>query len=109
MQVENPTEILLQDRKITKLGNLAPLSSLRRLDVSFNELTSLKGIEELPQLRHLSAYCCRLTDIDMLAGYVQIHCCEFFEVNIEQDEENGDAHASTERNIELLSGLFLFQ
>ena len=37
--------------------------TIRKLDVSFNEFKTLRGIDHFPRLRQLNAYCNRLTDI----------------------------------------------
>jgi Leucine-rich repeat (LRR) protein len=43
------------------------MKSIRRLDVSFNLITSLRNISaQFPQLRHLSAYCCQIESVDDL-------------------------------------------
>ena len=61
---EAPNECIVQGQNISEIGQLSDnYSSLRRLDISFNALKSLKGIEQFPRLRDLSAYCCRLDDV----------------------------------------------
>lgn len=61
---EAPNEIIVQGQNISGIQSLkGNYSSVRRLDISFNALRSLKGIEQFPRLRQLSAYCYRLDDV----------------------------------------------
>lgn len=61
---EAPNEVIVQGQSISDIQSLkGNYSSVRRLDISFNALRSLKGIEQFPRLRELSAYCCRLDDV----------------------------------------------
>ena len=64
---ENPNEILAQCQQIGSIGDLSDIPHLRKLDLSFNELVSLNGLDKLPRLKNLSAYCCRIHDIEALA------------------------------------------
>jgi hypothetical protein len=66
LKEEFPNELLAQGQKISAIGDLGALSALRKLDVSFNDLSSLDGLDKLPKLRELNAYCCRITDIEGL-------------------------------------------
>mmetsp|Transcript_14481 Transcript_14481/g.21790 ORF Transcript_14481/g.21790 Transcript_14481/m.21790 type:complete len:937 (+) Transcript_14481:98-2908(+) len=65
---ETPSEVFCQEQGITAIGDLSEVLSLRKVDVSFNPISSLNRIEQLNQIRHLSAYCCRITDIECLCG-----------------------------------------
>jgi Leucine-rich repeat (LRR) protein len=65
---ESPSELFAQEQGITAVGELGEVTSLRKVDISFNPISSLDKIQQLNQLRHLSAYCCRLQDIECLAG-----------------------------------------
>lgn len=67
---DNPSEILCQQQKITEIGDLSEVLSLRKVDLSFNPLSSLQNLEQLNQLRHLTAYCCHITDINCLCGSI---------------------------------------
>jgi pantothenate kinase len=67
---ENPSEVICQRQEITGIGDLKDVLSLRKINMSFNPISTLKGIDQLKELRHLSAYCCRLTNVDDLSGYV---------------------------------------
>lgn len=40
---------------------------MRKLTISFNALTSLRGLDQLVQLRQLSAYCCGLSNFEDLS------------------------------------------
>lgn len=63
LRTEAPNELIIQGKEIETIGNLSDLSTLRKLDLSFNNLRSIEGVEKLPQLRYLAAYSCRLTNI----------------------------------------------
>lgn len=73
---ENPSEVICQRQAITGVGNLKEVLSLRKVNLSFNPISSLKGIDQLKELRHLSAYCCRITNIDHL-GYNYLQWSSF--------------------------------
>ena len=61
---EAPNELNIQGRNISGIDILKKsYSSWRRLDISFNSIKSLEGVEQFPRLRQLSAYCCRLDNI----------------------------------------------
>lgn len=68
MRKEAPNELIIQGQQIDSLGDLVEISSLRKLDISFNHIKTLNGIEKLPQLRQLHAYCCRIQNIDNIAS-----------------------------------------
>lgn len=57
-------EVLAQHRGIVGLGDLSAHPLTRVVDVAFNPLTSLRGLEAMPHLRSLSAYCCLLASLD---------------------------------------------
>jgi hypothetical protein len=67
---ENPAEVICQRHDITGIGDLKEVLSLRKINLSFNPIGNLKNIDQLKELRHLAAYCCRITNIDHLSGYV---------------------------------------
>ena len=58
---ENPNEILAQCQQIGSVGDLSDIPHLRKLDLSFNELVSLNGLDKLPRLKS------RIHDIEALA------------------------------------------
>jgi Leucine-rich repeat (LRR) protein len=66
---EAPNELNIQGQNITEIDTALKknYSSLRRLDISFNTMNSLEGVEQFPRLRELSAYCCRINNI----GYIK--------------------------------------
>lgn len=66
---EAPNELNVQGRNISEIDTTLKknYSSVRRLDISFNTMKSLEGVEQFPRLRELSAYSCRLKDI----GYIK--------------------------------------
>jgi Leucine-rich repeat (LRR) protein len=64
-------ELHVKDQGITRIGNLVDTAGIRILDISYNPITSLNGIDQLPQLRQMTAYGCRIRDIEALNGYPQ--------------------------------------
>jgi Leucine-rich repeat (LRR) protein len=66
---ESPNELIIQGHNISEIGSISKEgASLRRLDISFNSLVNFKGIDQFNRLRQLSAYCCRLNNIDHICG-----------------------------------------
>ena len=91
---ESPNDLIVDDQNITRIGESYHLSSslsythtlihslcyrsignlcdvgtnIRKFSVSFNTIAcgSLDGIDQLPQLRHLSAYSCGLKSLGRL-------------------------------------------
>lgn len=59
-------EINVANQDIVRIGNLCDVGFLRKLNLSFNKLTSLVGIDQLSQLRELLAYSCQLEDVSHL-------------------------------------------
>ena len=47
---EAPTDCTIQNHGIYRIGNLADVPTLRKLDVAFNPLENLDGIDQLPQV-----------------------------------------------------------
>ena len=64
---ENPLELIVPNQGIAELGNLSEMGHLRKLDLSFNPISSLIGLEQLGQLRHIHSYCCELTELEIVA------------------------------------------
>ena len=61
----------MQDKGLKNICNdLQMLSSLRKLDISFNPFKKLENLEQFPKLAILSAYSCLLNDVDRLDEYV---------------------------------------
>jgi Leucine-rich repeat (LRR) protein len=58
--------VLLKPGKVNKFGDLSNFLNLRKLTISFNSLNDLSGIEQLSQLRYLSAYCCGITTFESI-------------------------------------------
>jgi Leucine-rich repeat (LRR) protein len=62
---ESPNEVIMQGQNLSEIGTLkGNYTSVRRLDISFNALQNLRGIDQFPRLRQLSAYCCRLNTLE---------------------------------------------
>ena len=64
---KNSKSLLLKQRQIVRIGDVSDYSQLRKLSISFNALRSLKGLDQLPHLRYLAAYCCGVTDFEDLS------------------------------------------
>jgi Leucine-rich repeat (LRR) protein len=66
---EAPNELSIQGQNISEIDTALKknYSSLRRLDISFNAMKSLEGVEQFPRLRELSAYGCHVDNI----GYIK--------------------------------------
>lgn len=65
-------DVIAQGQNISRIGVVDEFLSLRKLDISFNLLTSLQGIGQLNSLRHLAAYSCRLNNVEDLASLTHI-------------------------------------
>jgi Leucine-rich repeat (LRR) protein len=65
---EAPNDLVCPNQDIVRIGNLCDMAHVRRVDISFNPLTDLMGLDQLPQLRDLSAYGCKLVNLDFLDG-----------------------------------------
>lgn len=60
--------IFLKADQVSSIGNLSEYSHTRNLTLNFNNLGNLRGLEQMPMLRKLSAYCCALRTFDDLSG-----------------------------------------
>jgi Leucine-rich repeat (LRR) protein len=60
---ESPNDLIINNEDITRVGNLCEVPFLRKLNISFNNILTLDGIDQLPQLRILYAYSCNLDNI----------------------------------------------
>mmetsp|Transcript_27159 Transcript_27159/g.45489 ORF Transcript_27159/g.45489 Transcript_27159/m.45489 type:complete len:490 (-) Transcript_27159:2412-3881(-) len=67
-----PNDLIVNRDFITRLGNLCDASFVRKLNMSFNPVKSLHGIDQLPQLRSLLAYACQLEKIEQLKALTKI-------------------------------------
>ncbi len=63
------TALLLKQNLINRIGDVSDYSQLRKLSISFNNIgkCGLRNLDQLPHLRHLSAYCCGLKGFEDLA------------------------------------------
>jgi Leucine-rich repeat (LRR) protein len=61
-------ELNVSNQEIVRISNLCDVNALRKLNISFNKLQSLDGIDQLPQLRELFAYSCFIDDISNLSS-----------------------------------------
>jgi len=53
---EVPTDIQIHNHNIQHIGNLSDHPGLRKIDISFNPIDDLRGIDQCPQLRQLCVY-----------------------------------------------------
>src|SRR5690348_4109733 len=63
---DSPTDLIVNNENITRIGNLCDVPSIRKLNISFNSIFTLDGIDQLPQLRILFAYSCSLDNVSTL-------------------------------------------
>lgn len=69
---ENPKELIVPNQEIVRVGNLCEVSFLKKVNLSFNKLESLEGIDQLPQLRELIAYSNRIENISQINGITKL-------------------------------------
>ena len=69
---ETPLDCTIQDHGIYRIGNLADMATLRKLDIAFNPIESLDGVDQCPQLRHFSCYSCKLINVEGLSGKLRV-------------------------------------
>ena len=65
---ELPNDCIVQDHGLYRFGNLADVTFIRKLDIAFNPLQQLEGVDQLPKLQHFNCYSCQLEDIEGLRG-----------------------------------------
>ncbi len=53
---ENPNDLQIHNHNLTCIGDLNDYPTLRKIDIAFNPIESLCGIDQCPQLRHLLVY-----------------------------------------------------
>jgi Leucine-rich repeat (LRR) protein len=59
-------ELNASNQDIVRIGNLCDVAFLRKINISFNKITTLVGIDQLNQLRELLAYSNSIEDISNL-------------------------------------------
>ncbi len=60
------THLLTNLLNLSSIGTVDGLNTLRKLNLSFNPLNSLKNIDQFPNLRVLDVYACALTNVEDL-------------------------------------------
>lgn len=65
---ETPNDCTIQNHGLYRIGNLADMAALRKLDIAFNPIENLDGLDQLPQLRSFSCYSSKLTDVHGIRG-----------------------------------------
>lgn len=65
-------ELNVSNQDIVRIGNLCDVAILRKINLSFNKIQSLLGIDQLNQLRELLAYSCGIEDISNLSGLTKL-------------------------------------
>jgi Leucine-rich repeat (LRR) protein len=60
-----PNDVIISNKNfITRIGNLSDVTNIiKKLNISFNSIKTLDGIDQLPQLKILLAYSCDLDNI----------------------------------------------
>ena len=73
-------EIAAQHRDLVGLGDLSAFPQTRAVDVAFNPISDLRGLEALPHLRSLSAFCCLVVGLEGLE-----QCSRLEELQLQQN------------------------
>ena len=63
------TSLLIKQNLINRIGDISEYSQIRKLSIPFNSMmkSGLQNLDQLPHLRHLSAYSCGLKHFEDLA------------------------------------------
>lgn len=73
MSRENPKELIIADRNISRISGLTDVPVINKLNISFNRLLeSLDGIEQLPQLKELWSFACSIRDLSGLPSLTKL-------------------------------------
>lgn len=67
-----PHDLIVNRDLVTRIGNLCDVAFVRKLNISFNQIHSLDGIDQLPQLKQLLAYACEIDKIECLKAISKI-------------------------------------
>jgi len=67
-----PHDLIVNRDFVTRIGNLCDVAFVRKLNISFNRIRSLDGIDQLPQLKFLLAYACDIDKIECLKAISKI-------------------------------------
>lgn len=61
-----PNDVIISNKNfITRIGNLSDVTNIiKKLNISFNSIKTLDGIDQLPQLKTLLAYSCDINNIN---------------------------------------------
>jgi Leucine-rich repeat (LRR) protein len=65
---EAPNDCLVRSQDIVAIGNLFDVPQIRKLDLSFNPVEQLYGLDQLAQLRWLAAFSCKVVDTSFVGG-----------------------------------------
>lgn len=63
------THLSLRDKGLTSIEKLDKYKEIRKLDISFNLIKKLEGLDKVPKLKHLAAYCCALETLEGIDEY----------------------------------------
>ena len=67
-----PHDLIVNRDFVTRIGNLCDVAFVRKLNISFNRIRSLDGIDQLPQLKQLLAYACDIDSIECIRSIPKI-------------------------------------
>lgn len=67
-----PHDLIVNRDFVTRIGNLCDVAFVRKLNISFNRIRSLEGIDQLPQLKQLLAYACDIDNIECIRSIPKI-------------------------------------
>jgi Leucine-rich repeat (LRR) protein len=67
-----PHDLIVNRDFVTRIGNLCDVAFIRKLNISFNQIRTLDGIDQLPQLKQLLAYACGIDKVECLKAISKI-------------------------------------
>ena len=69
-----PNDVIISNKNfITRIGNLSDVTNIiKKLNISFNSIKTLDGIDQLPQLKTLLAYSCDINDINNINKNIKL-------------------------------------
>ena len=85
---ESPTDLIVPNQDIVEIGHLIDMQHIRKLDLSFNPISDLNGLDQLNQLRYFSAYCCKLDNLDFVDNINKLENLIVHQNNITEFSEN---------------------
>ena len=85
---ESPADLIVPNQDIVEIGHLIDMQHIRKLDISFNPISDLSGLDQLNQLRYFSANCCKLDHLDFVDSINKVENLIIHQNNITEFSEN---------------------